>query len=299
MSGAKERPPWVDFVAGGAGGCAAALVTCPLEVIKTRLQSSFYKTKTTSRGGSIPSALAAIVREEGFASLWRGIGPNLFGVLPSRSIYFGVYANVKKTLVDRLGQENSYVHMASAATAGFCTTTISCPIWVVKTRIQLQSSIQERQGGRPMYTSGFHCFKSIIRDEGVGALYRGLAVSYFGIAEGTMQFIMYERAKQVLKEERQGAPLSSLELFGLAGTSKMIASLLTYPHEVVRTRQRQASNSPYKSFVQSLILIGRQEGRLGLYGGLTPHLLRTVPNSAIMFLTYELVISVLMDNHLM
>jgi hypothetical protein len=31
-----------------------------------------------------------------------------------------------------------------------------------------------------------------------------------------------------------------------------------------------------------------EEGARGLYGGMTAHLLRVVPNSAFMFLTYEL-----------
>ena len=36
-------------------------------------------------------------------------------------------------------------------------------------------------------------------------------------------------------------------------------------------------------------VIALEEGIAGLYSGLTPHLLRVVPNSAIMFLTYETV----------
>ena len=39
----KPKPkPWVHFVAGGIGGTVGAVVTCPLDVVKTRLQSDVY-----------------------------------------------------------------------------------------------------------------------------------------------------------------------------------------------------------------------------------------------------------------
>ena len=34
----KELAPWKHFVAGGLGGSFAALVTCPLDVVRTRRQ---------------------------------------------------------------------------------------------------------------------------------------------------------------------------------------------------------------------------------------------------------------------
>src|ERR1700753_3140883 len=39
----KERRPWAHFVAGGLGGMTAATLTSPLDVLKTRLQSTFYQ----------------------------------------------------------------------------------------------------------------------------------------------------------------------------------------------------------------------------------------------------------------
>lgn len=78
-----------------------------------------------------------------------------------------------------------------------------------------------------------------------------------------------------------------------SGGAKAVASLITYPHEVIRTRLRQPPSSTgahkYKSVVQALKLIVREEGAGALYGGLTAHMLRVVPNAACMFLIYELV----------
>ncbi len=61
--------------------------------------------------------------------------------------------------------------------------------------------------------------------------------------------------------------------------------------QVARTRLRQApmadGRPKYTGLAQSFRLIWLEEGLMGLYGGLTPHLLRTVPSAAITFGMYE------------
>jgi solute carrier family 25 protein 33/36 len=295
---------WFDFVAGGTGGCVAAVCTCPLEVLKTRLQSSIYAAVPRARSAMVTpmlvrlgmgEAFKTIVVNEGLTALWKGIIPSLMGVLPARAVYFGMYANVKRELVLwNGGKESSWIHLTSAAASGITTATMTCPFWVVKTRMQLQSNVKQHIG-TVHYKNTFHCFKSIYEVEGLRALYSGLCVSYLGVAEGTLQFVLYEKAKQFVKNQRQCEQLSGGELFALAGASKMIASVVTYPHEVLRTRQREKPNSAYKSIIPSLRKIVANEGYVALYHGMVPHLMRTVPNSAIMFLCYELVIDTLCE----
>jgi solute carrier family 25 protein 33/36 len=50
--------------------------------------------------------------------------------------------------------------------------------------------------------------------------------------------------------------------------------------------------NPYGSLSNTVRLMMRQEGFMSFYSGLTAHLLRVVPNAAIMFLTYEAVVHV-------
>lgn len=82
----------------------------------------------------------------------------------------------------------------------------------------------------------------------------------------------------------------------VASAAKGIASVITYPHEVLRTRFREqravaeGQRAKYTGIIQALKLIAKEEGMAGLYGGMGPHLLKVVPNAAMMFLTYELVV---------
>lgn len=52
----------------------------------------------------------------------------------------------------------------------------------------------------------------------------------------------------------------------------------------------QDGHQKYTGLLQCFKLIWREEGLVSMYGGLTPHLLRTVPSAAIMFGMYEVIL---------
>ena len=144
----------------------------------------------------------------------------------------------------------------------------------------------------------------VYRKEGIKGFYRGLSASYFGIIETIIHFVIYERLKRLLREYHKAnsvdhADKNNVTDFMLAaGFSKSVASMCAYPHEVVRTRLRQEEHTgprKYRSFFQTLALVYREEGRVGLYGGLGTQLVRQVPNSAVMFMVYEAIMFTLCD----
>lgn len=311
-------PPWVHFVAGGIGGMVGAVATCPLDVVKTRLQLDMYS-KAYNR---LPKSHNPIVQayqhfsetfslirglyvQEGPRALFKGLGPNLVGVIPARLINFFTYGASKHFIQQHTDNpEATWVHLILGINAGFVTLTATNPIWLIKTRMQLDKSTARQ------YKLLWECLTSVIRNEGVTALYKGLLASYLGGVESTLQWVLYERMRLFIHKrsiERHGLSGANKTMLdhvfewaarsGAAGAAKFIASLITYPHEVVRTRLRQAplenGKPKYTGLIQCFRLVIKEEGLALMYGGLTPHLLRTVPNSIIMFGTWELVVRLL------
>lgn len=315
----SEVKPWVHFVAGGIGGMAGAVCTSPFDVVKTRLQSDVFRSTYVHTAKSSNVILQAsqhfketfgiinnVYKNEGFRALFKGLGPNLVGVIPARSINFFTYGVGKDLIAKHFnnGEEAAWVHLLAAANAGIVTSTATNPIWLVKTRLQLDKASNKQ------YKNSWDCIKSVLKHEGIPGLYRGLTASYLGSVESTLQWVLYEQMKNIisqksLQRDQEGRERTKLDSFlewsarsGSAGLAKFIASMITYPHEVIRTRLRQAplvegGKPKYTSVIQCFKLVVKEEGLASMYGGLTPHLLRTVPNSIIMFGTWELVIKLL------
>ncbi|MCJ1407441.1 hypothetical protein MMC19_001512 [Ptychographa xylographoides] len=322
---APAAKPWAHFVAGGIGGMTSATLTSPLDVLKTRLQSDFYQSQIAASrlahntppltSMSLPrrgllhfqetfQILFSIHRVEGWRALFKGLGPNLTGVVPARAINFYTYGNGKRMISEKFngGTESAWVHLCAAAVAGMVTGTATNPIWLVKTRLQLDKNHAEKIGGgrgSRQYKNSFDCVRQTIKAEGIRGLYRGLSASYLGVSESTLQWVLYEQLKLSLATRKEKLDASGRERtlwdrtvewngrIAAAGSAKLFAAVITYPHEVVRTRMRQAplqgGRLKYTGLVQCFGTIFREEGMAGLYGGLTPHLLRVVPSAAIMF----------------
>uniref|UniRef100_A0A8C6ZTR3 Solute carrier family 25 member 36 n=1 Tax=Nothoprocta perdicaria TaxID=30464 RepID=A0A8C6ZTR3_NOTPE len=288
------------------GGTVGAILTCPLEVVKTRLQSSsvtLYISEVhlnTVSGATVNRVtrvspgplhcLKMILQKEGPRSLFRGLGPNLVGVAPSRAIYFAAYSNCKEKLNNIFNPDSTQVHMISAGVAVSGYTNFIFFILFFRNR-----------GERRM--SAFECVQRVYRSDGIKGFYRGMSASYAGISETVIHFVIYESIKRKLLEYKTASAMDNVDesskeasdfvgMMMAAATSKTCATSIAYPHEVVRTRLRE-EGTKYRSFFQTLSLLVREEGYGALYRGLTTHLIRQIPNTAIMMSTYEVVVYLL------
>ncbi|KAJ7644339.1 mitochondrial NAD transporter [Roridomyces roridus] len=310
----QERPKWSvrSMIAGAGGGLIASVATCPLDVVKTKLQAQRAVQGHHTYEG-ILDIVKSIFRHDGLRGFYRGLGPTILGYLPTWAIYFSVYDGIKTAFGEApLGsQERLYpaaqvkgyqpvmrehpwsLHILSAMVAGATSTICTNPFWVIKTRFMTQSRAEVR------YRHTLDAALTIYRSEGASAFYRGLVPSLLGITHVAVQFPLYEQLKLWAQAGSQ-APLSNQSILLCSAVAKMTASVVTYPHEVVRTRM-QTHRRPLAESSDGLINridrggIGATtrklvltEGWRSLYKGLSVNLFRTVPNSAVTMLTYEL-----------
>ena len=336
---ALTDPRVSNALAGAGAGAVAATVVCPLDVLKTRLQVS-----TARAGGdayvSTLQSLRSIVRLEGAVGLYRGLTPTIAALLPNWAVYFTAYEFLKT----RAGGSESEAaaatesefaaslrHMTSAAGAGAATVLVTNPLWVVKTRLQVQHSraLRGSMPTRAVYAGTLDALRRVGAEEGVRGLYSGLAPSLAGIAHVVIQFPVYERLKLELargdvfglgagtggdgdgdgdgdgpsgsasaRTEKPGKPdgargvgdLTGLELACASAVAKMVASSVTYPHEVIRSHMHVHGFGPFGGV---LGLIGKIYAEGGgwraFYRGVGTNLVRTTPAAAITFTSYELI----------
>jgi solute carrier family 25 protein 33/36 len=167
-------------------------------------------------------------------------------VAPATAIKFYVYGNCKRLGSYYLGlkEDDPIVHAQAAVAAGIATATATNPIWLIKTRLQLDKSRAGSSTSQRQYKGSLDCIRQVLRKEGVPGLYRGMTASYLGTIETAIHLVLYERLKTMLRSPppaldariAQSPALEELANWastsGAAGGAKIAAVLLTYPHEV-------------------------------------------------------------------
>ena len=203
-------------------------------------------------------------------------------------------------LAQRRQKQEALSQSASSSTATTTTTTMT-------------TGSSSSGGGGGAVTRGaarptsWSVTREIARTEGIKGFYRGLSASLLGVTEGTLQWALYEQFKALAtapssrssssgsrkrQEQQQQQQLDGKRISLAAGAAKLCATIVTYPHEVVRTRLRQPRDAvtgviKYTSLTQACRLVWREEGWRAFYGGMSAHLLRVVPNAVTMFYVYE------------
>ncbi|KAE8150234.1 mitochondrial carrier domain-containing protein [Aspergillus avenaceus] len=144
--------PNLAYLSGGFfADLAASVVYVPSEVLKTRLQLQGRFNNPHFNSGynyrSTRDAFRTIVRQEGFSALFYGYRATIYRDLPFSALQFAFYEQEHRMAKEWVGSRDIGLglEIATAATAGGMAGVITCPMDVVKTRIQTQKN-PETQG---------------------------------------------------------------------------------------------------------------------------------------------------------
>lgn len=167
------------------------------------------------------------------------------------------------------------------ALAGITARMVVAPLDVVKIRFQVQSETQ----GRYSYSSIRRALQSIIRNEGVMALWKGNVPALLMVCPfASIQLASFYQLKQSVPDTVP-EPYCSLSI---GAVSASLATFCTYPLDLLRTRlAAQPEPKQYRNLIHAVTSIVRLDGPLGLYVGLQPTLIEIVPYMALHFALYE------------
>ncbi|XAR61376.1 hypothetical protein NMG60_11035062 [Bertholletia excelsa] len=285
-------------VAGAASGAIAAIFVCPLDTVKTRFQ--VHDLPALNNG----STRGGIVR-----GVHSGLSPTVLAFLPSSAIHFTLYEQLKKknSLLGRSCMRRSLSSTFNRGQYGSCCCGWSCnntcynPLWVAKTRFQTQGA---RAGVLP-YRGTLSALRRIAREEGIRGLYSscgsdvyldniGIIPALAGVSHVAIQFPLYEKIKTYLADGDNTTmyKLSARDVAVASAISKIFATTLTYPHEVVRSKVQVQGHHPKKrgsGVIDCVKRVLQQEGMSGFYCGCATNLLRAIPSAVITFTSFEMI----------
>ncbi|CEL52721.1 Mitochondrial substrate carrier family protein G OS=Dictyostelium discoideum GN=mcfG PE=2 SV=1 [Rhizoctonia solani AG-1 IB] len=268
----------IDLAAGSMGGVAQVIVGQPLDTIKTRAQIA---PKGMFTGPM--NILTQTMKNEGFLALYKGMASPLLGIAGVNSLLFASYA-ISKRIVSPFPELSLPEIAAAGAMAGAANSVLASPVEMFKVRMQGQYGGKADKKLSTVFWDmwkdyGFR--KGVMR--GFWATVAREIPAYAGFYTG------YEFAKRQFRS-RYGNQVPVWALLASGSCGGICYWLSCYPLDVVKSRVQLASTPPkgLDYIAQELRAIIREGGVIGLFRGLSPSLLRSIPAAASTFAAYEL-----------
>ncbi|EFN56490.1 hypothetical protein CHLNCDRAFT_22033 [Chlorella variabilis] len=170
--------------------------------------------------------------------------------------------------------------MVAGAAAGIGEHVAMYPVDTVKTRMQALA-----HPGQQLHSSVVTALRNVLRREGMGGLYRGVAAMALGAGPShALYFASYEAAKQLYGGNREGHhPLATA---AAGATATIVNDGCMTPWDVVKQRM-QVSHSPYRGVLHCAQSTFQEEGLRAFYKSYWTTLVMNVPYTALHFAAYE------------
>eukprot|EP00043_Microstomoeca_roanoka_P025099 m.7515 g.7515 ORF g.7515 m.7515 type:complete len:304 (+) comp5236_c0_seq1:89-1000(+) len=280
---------------GGTASMMAACCTHPLDTLKVRMQTAVNAAKSP---GSAASAVAPrgvigtfthVVKTEGVQALYRGLTASLGRQGTYSTTRFAAYDFIKAELMKRKqgGQLNTFESFATGMTAGGIGGLVGTPMDVCNVRMQDDGRLPPQQ--RRNYKHVFNALIRIVREEGVGKLYAGLGPNIIRAMLMTAgQLASYDTFKSLLLSSTGGMFQDNLMTHFTASTlAGGVATILTQPVDVIKTRIMAAQPGTYSSAMACAAATYRAEGLTAFFKGTVPAFTRLGPQTILTFVFLE------------
>ncbi|KAK0121936.1 hypothetical protein ONS95_010210 [Cadophora gregata] len=180
--------PSGNLIAGLVAGITESVtVVTPGETIKTKLIDD----RNRPGGPQYRSTLSAIfhlIRTEGIGGFYRGVVPVTLKQSSNAVVRFTSYNLLLGQAKAAFGEKRKgWATVVAGAGAGLVTVYATMPMDNVKTRLQAI-------GASEKYSGSFDCVRTVVREEGVQALWKGTSPRLVRLTiSGAISFAIYEQ----------------------------------------------------------------------------------------------------------
>lgn len=285
--------PWIKVLAGSLGGAMEAVLLQPLDVTKTRLQldsNSRYR-------NSFLYCAKTIYKEEGAGALYKGLTPFVTHLTLKYALRMGSFTFFRGLLGSQATspsgapkkKPSEKMVMWNNFGSGLCAGVLEAflivtPFEVIKTRLQQQEGFHNRK-----YKNTVHAAVTILREEGVRALWKGVAPT--ALRNGSNQacnFMVVGIFNKWVWKKEEGKQIAVWKTMISGAIAGAMGPCLNCPLDVIKTRlmgQKIEPGQPpkYRGVMGTIGTIYKEEGLFALWKGLVPRLMRLAPGQAIMW----------------
>lgn len=284
------------FVCGGSAATFASMVIHPMDLAKVRMQlyGQLNPGKPVPGFGNI---LSTMVKNDGVFSIYQGVDAAIGRQLVYGTARIGLHRTFSDALVKYNDGKpiNFFVKTLSGMASGSIAVCIGTPFDIALVRLQSDSMapVEERRN----YKNVFDAFIRTTKEEGIGALYKGLGPNILrGMSMNVGMLACYDQAKEVVSTVlndpmTDGNPRISTKL-GSSAVAGFTAALFSLPFDLIKSRlmaQKPGADGklPYSGVVDCAVKIFKADGPAGFYAGFSAYYGRCAPHAMIILLSIE------------
>lgn len=287
----SNYPIMKAFVAGSCSGTCSALLFQPLDLVKTRLQTTVPtpmslvgagSTSVSVRSPGMFTVIGHILQKEQLFGLWRGITPSVTRCVPGVGLYFSSLHFLTNRFTD--GNPGPLEAVCLGIIARSLSGVCLIPITVVKTRYE---------SGVYNYNSMMQALRGIYVNEGFRGLTCGLVPTLLRDAPFSGIYLMfYTQMKKNIPAEWLQAENGAFTNFSCGIVAGLLASTITQPADVLKTKMQLYPNK-FPNFHSVVIYVYKKYGPMGYFKGLSPRIVRRSLMAAMAWTVYEQVLKCL------
>lgn len=306
-------------LAGSTGAAISNISTYPLALIITRLQIQKQLRGSPSLSEpddykSIQDAARKIYDQEGgLKGLYTGLTYDTSKTVADSFLFFLAYNFLRQSRIRSRQEYSSRLpvldELGVGVLAGAFSKLLTTPIANIVTRKQASSMMARHSAKSEVQTDSIRSIARQIRSEkGLQGFWSGYSASLVLTCNPSLTFFFFGTLKRMLVPRSQRSNLSPQMTFLLAALSKAMASTITYPFSLAKSRAQASSNkstdntgghdkhglgpvqAPRPGNVFATILhIANAEGLGALYDGLSGEVLKGFFGHGITMIVKDLV----------
>lgn len=276
-----------SFFISGIVACISKTVSAPLERVKLLMQSQddlLKKKIINKKYDGLVECFSRTYKTEGFIPFWRGNLANCIRYFPTQALTFsfkGKINNIKQLKIRKEDTTSRKLlkNIISGGLAGSLSLLFVYSLDYSRTRLG-NDAVNEVTGKRK-YSGLIDVYRQTYNTDGISGLYRGFAVSCFGIfVYRGFYFGLYDTMKPILL----GSDNGFFKSFILGYFVTVTAELLAYPNDTVRRRMMMTSGEveKFNGAWDCTVKIIKNEGFSSLMKGSVANILRGVSAAGVL-----------------